>query len=39
MLIDGVGYSLISTYILLFLNQDLEVSMALGGLVLTVAGS
>lgn len=38
MLIDGVGYSLISPYILLFLNQDLEVSMALGGLVLTVAG-
>lgn len=38
MLIDGVGYSLIGPYILLFMEQDLEVSMALGGLVLTVAG-
>lgn len=38
MLIDGVGYSLISPYILLFLKQDLAVSMALGGLVLTIAG-
>ena len=38
MLIDGVGYSLISPYILLFLKQDLGVSMALGGLVLTIAG-
>jgi len=38
MLIDGVGYSLIGPYILLFLKQDLGVSMALGGLVLTIAG-
>jgi MFS family permease len=38
MLIDGVGYSLISPYILLFLEQDLEVSLAVGGLVLMVAG-
>ncbi|MHC1709583.1 MAG: MDR family MFS transporter [Methanomassiliicoccales archaeon] len=38
MLIDGVGYSLISPYILLFMKQDLGVSMAMGGLVLTIAG-
>jgi len=38
MLIDGVGYSLISPYILLFLEQDLDVSLAVGGLVLMVAG-
>lgn len=38
MLIDGVGYSIISPYILLFLKQDLGVSLAVGGLVLLVAG-
>jgi len=38
MLIDGTGYSLIGPYILLFLKQDLDVSVALGGLVLTIAG-
>ena len=38
MLIDGVGYSLISPYILLFLKHDLGASMAMGGLVLTIAG-
>jgi len=38
MLIDGVGYSLISPYILLFLKQDLGATMAVGGLVLTIAG-
>jgi len=38
MLIDGVGYSLISPFILLFLKQDLDISLAVGGLVLMVAG-
>lgn len=38
MLIDGVGYSIISPYILLFLEQDMEVSLAIGGIILLVAG-
>ncbi|MCE5296160.1 MAG: MFS transporter, partial [Euryarchaeota archaeon] len=38
MLIDGVGYSIISPYMMLFLKQDLGVSLAIGGLVLMVAG-
>lgn len=38
MLIDGVGYTMIGPYILLFMKQDLDISLALGGLVLTVAG-
>ncbi|MFA5311938.1 MAG: MFS transporter [Methanomassiliicoccales archaeon] len=38
MLIDGVGFSIISPYMMLFLKQELDVSLAIGGLVLMVAG-
>lgn len=38
LLIDGVGYSMIGPYILLFLKQDLGTAMTVGGLILTVAG-